>query len=87
VIRVPAQDRGHAIDLLQQHDAHELVRPGERTEGELQIGLIGECRREAVRTADHERDVAPAIVPTAHFLAVLTSRGYPLLTQSGHAGL
>ena len=36
MIRMPAQDRDRAIDLLEQHHAHELVRPGERAEGQMQ---------------------------------------------------
>src|ERR1700712_2848352 len=62
VIRVPRQNRGRAIDLLQQHDAHDLVWPGLRAESEMQVGLIRERRREAVGAADHEDGVAPAIV-------------------------
>ncbi len=33
MIRVPREDRRRAVDLLQQHDAHELVRPVRRAEG------------------------------------------------------
>ena len=62
---MPHQDRGGAINLLQQHDAHELMRPGERAEGQPQRRLIRQSRCETVRAADHEDGVARGIVPDA----------------------
>src|SRR6516165_4574325 len=40
VIGVPAQNRGRTIELLEQHDADELMRPGQGPEGERQVGLL-----------------------------------------------
>ena len=40
VVRMPGQYGGGPVNLFQQHDAHELMRPGGRTEGQAQIGLI-----------------------------------------------
>ena len=70
MIRVSHQDRGGAVDLFQQHDAHELMRPGERPEGEMQGGVLGERSRKPVGATDHEGGVAPAIVPAAQAATV-----------------
>ena len=37
VIRVPGQDRDGAVELLQEHHPHELMRPGRRAEAQLQV--------------------------------------------------
>ena len=50
-------DRGGAIDLL-SNSAHELVRPGQRAECKMQVGLFGQ-RREPVRAADHNATSRP----------------------------
>ena len=48
------EDGGRPIDLLQQHDTHQLVRPGRRSEGEPETGLVGEGGGQTVRAADDE---------------------------------
>src|SRR5581483_11115982 len=51
MVGMSGQDCGDAVELLHEHDAHQLVRPGRRAEGELQVGLVGEAGGEPVRTA------------------------------------
>ena len=54
MVRLPAQDRRGAVELLRQHDAGELVRQRQRAEGEAQLGPRQELGREARRAADDE---------------------------------
>ena len=60
------QKGGRPIDLFQQHDAHQLMRPGGGAEGEPQVGAVADAAAEAVGAADHEDGggtpgVAPAL--------------------------
>ena len=48
---------GHGtVELLQQHDPHELVRPGGGAEGDGEISLFPQARCETVGGADDEGD-------------------------------
>ena len=40
MIGVAGQDRRHPVELLPQHHPHQLMRPGQRTERQHQIGLV-----------------------------------------------
>src|SRR3954469_1065258 len=66
MIGVARKDADGAVDLLQQHDAHELVRPGDGAEREPHVCLIAETRGKTVVAADDEHGGRAAIVaPTA----------------------
>src|SRR5215208_1439306 len=72
VIGMPGQERGGPIDLLQQHDPHQLMRPGGGAEGQPQVGAVAQHTAEAIRPADHEgrrrtAGVAPAPDPLGEF--------------------
>ena len=56
MVGVPAQDRGRAVELFGQHDADELVGPGEGGEAQRQAGGGDEAGVEAVGATDHERN-------------------------------
>src|SRR6516164_8667737 len=49
------------VKLLQQHDPHQLVRPGGRAEGQSQFSLIAQGRRQPVGAANHEDHCRPAV--------------------------
>ena len=57
-----AQDRRGAVELLRQHDAHQLVRPGEGRKAQGQVGARDEIGIEPVGAADDEADAGPAVV-------------------------
>ena len=62
-----ARENGRrAIELLAQHDAHQLVRPGRRAERQHQIGLVANRLVVPVGAAngDHER-LATAVAQLA----------------------
>ena len=40
MVRMSGQDRKGPINLLQQHDSHELMGPGRSTEGEAEVGAL-----------------------------------------------
>ncbi len=42
------------IELFEQHDAHELMRPSGGSEREPELGTLGEARRQSIGTADDE---------------------------------
>ena len=48
------QDRRGAIDLLKQHHAHQLMRPGRGAEGDLNFGALAQTWRDPIRAADDE---------------------------------
>ena len=63
VVGVSGQDSAGAIKLFQQHDAHQLVRPGGLAEGKLELGALVQARRQPVGAADqkaHRRTVLGA---------------------------
>jgi len=49
---MPGENGAGAIELFQQHDAHELMRPSGGSEREPELGACGQARRESVGTAD-----------------------------------
>jgi len=49
---MPGENRARAIELFEQHDAHELMRPSGGSEREPELGSRGEARRESIGTAD-----------------------------------
>ena len=40
VVGVSGEDRDGAVELLEQHDAHELMRPGGGAEREPELGAL-----------------------------------------------
>jgi hypothetical protein len=40
MVRMPGQDGGGAIELFEQHDAHQLMRPGGSPKRERQVGAL-----------------------------------------------
>ena len=61
MVGMPGQDRDAAVELLQKHDANELVRPGRRTEGNDKARLFTQAGRQPIGRADgeHDRGLAP----------------------------
>ena len=57
--------RDGAVELLQQHDAHQLVRPGGAPKASRRVGLLAQARREAVGAADDEDHRRPPVVAPA----------------------
>ncbi len=57
VIGVSGQDGDGAIDLLQRHNTHQLVRPCHRAEGDDTSGLTTQFGIESIRSAD-DKDIA-----------------------------
>src|SRR5262249_27148183 len=75
MIRMSRQNRDGAVELLQQHDAHELVRPGRGAEREHEVGAALELDAESVGAADDEDGgracgVAPALQRGGERIAV-----------------
>ena len=60
MVWLPGQDLVAPVDLLEQHDARELV--GQRQAPEREAVVDG-VEREPVRAADDEADVTPALAP------------------------
>src|SRR5580698_9269088 len=56
MIRVAGKNGSGAIELLQEHDAHQLMRPGGRAERDLEFGASVEARRKPIGAADDEAD-------------------------------
>src|SRR5688572_11474349 len=96
VVRVARQYRGRPIELLGQHDADQLVRPGEGGEAQRQVGFAHEGGIETVSAADDEADGRAAVVAPAgqlpseggrrHGLAVLVERDPDAFGESGAEG-
>lgn len=57
----PPHNFERAVQLLGQHNAHQLMRHGHSAEGELLIGTLQHFIRQAQRAADHEGDRAAAL--------------------------
>lgn len=57
MICMPMDDPEGAVDLLNEHEAHELVRVGQFAEGDVLIGAGQDGLAEAERAADDEDDV------------------------------
>ena len=54
MIGVPGENGAGAIKLFQHHHAHELMRPGRRPEGELELGAFAQALRKPIGAADDE---------------------------------
>src|SRR5262245_10241287 len=65
VVRMAGEQRHGAIELLEQHDAHELVGPRGGPEGEDEIGFVAQMSRYAIGSPDQEERCRPPIVPPA----------------------
>src|ERR1700692_4035164 len=66
VVGMPGEDRHGAVKLLEQHDPHELVRPGCGSERECEIGAPLDLGAQSVAAADAEdRGGTTAIAPAA----------------------
>src|SRR5271169_3108619 len=61
MIRMAGEDRRGAVKLFQQHDAHQLVRPGGGAERQPQLGLGAQARRQAIGAADHKDHGRPVV--------------------------
>ena len=61
VIGMVRQDALRAIDLLDEHDAGQHVRPGERAEPEHEARLLDQGRIEPVGPADDESEMSAAL--------------------------
>jgi hypothetical protein len=48
------QQRRGPVDLFQEHDGHQLVRPGRRTEGDPQVGAVAQRDADPVSAAGHK---------------------------------
>ena len=70
MIGMAGENCAGAVKLLEQHDPHQLMRPGRLAEGEPDLGALDQAWRQAVGAADDE----------AHRRAVL---GTPLAQQAG----
>src|SRR5688500_4323286 len=57
MIGMAGQDRRRPINLLHQHDPHQLMGPGRRAEREHSLHLAPQFRRKSVRPADHKYNV------------------------------
>ena len=57
MIGVAGQNRRRPINLLHQHDPHQLMGPGRRAEGEHCLDRAPQFGRKSVRSADHEYNV------------------------------
>ena len=58
MIRFPVHDLEGAVDLLQQHDAENLVRKCRPSKGKAEIRPREHLRRMAERAADGKRNAA-----------------------------
>lgn len=58
MIRMPMDNPERSVDLLDKHQAHELVRVGQFAEGDVLVGAGQDGLAESERAADDEDDVA-----------------------------
>src|SRR5262245_58832239 len=75
-----SREHGHgAIDLLEQHDPHELMRPSRGAERDMQVGFVMQSGRKTIGSADDEYDRwSTGIAPTPQ--AVGESRAVEILS-------
>lgn len=62
MIGVSGKDGGYTVELFAQHDAHQLMRPCQRAEGDDQFRLVAQRLAVAVRAADRDDQRLAAIV-------------------------
>ncbi len=65
MIRVAGKDCQRPIELLDDENAHDLVRQSERSEGDDEIGPLPHPGVEPVRSADGARESRPALIAPA----------------------
>src|SRR5262245_23825159 len=65
MIGVPGENGGGAVELLQEHDANKLMRPGRRAEGNGKACFLPQAGREPVGSADDEYDRRLVLLPPA----------------------
>ena len=58
VVGMAGQNGGGAIELLCQHDAHQLMRPCKRPEGQHERGVFAQARIVTIGTADGDDKLA-----------------------------
>jgi len=78
---VPGQERRGPINLFQQHDAHQLMRPGGRAESQPQLGALAQIGRQPVSAAagrTQADSVIPVVRPSDAELATRTVLPAPL---------
>src|ERR1700720_418773 len=63
MVRVAGENRSGAIELLEQHDADELMRPGRRAKGQDVPGAPAQALRNAVGPADHKTQGGAVLLP------------------------
>jgi len=51
---MPRQDGGSTVDLFQQHDPHQLMRPGCPAESHAHLGAFQQAWRKSICSADNE---------------------------------
>src|SRR5579884_1283190 len=73
MVGMAGQNRAGAIKLFEQHDAHELMRPGRGAERKGYVGALPQARSEAIGAAKDETDRRAVFIP-------------PLAKQSRKAG-
>jgi len=56
MIRVTGQNGGGAVELLEQHDAHQLMRPSGLAEREFQVGALAQAVGKPIGGTDHKSD-------------------------------
>src|SRR5689334_25291542 len=62
MIRMTGENRAGAIELLEQHDAHELMRPSCGTKRQNPAGAAAQTLRDTVSAADDEAHRAPVLL-------------------------
>jgi hypothetical protein len=85
VIRVAGENLLGAVKLLQQHAAHQQMRPSHRAERQHRIGAGDKLPIEAVGATDRESEHgATLIAPLAETLGEITARpGKAALVKRG----
>src|SRR5580704_9782057 len=68
MVGMAGQDGPGTVNLLQHHDAHELMRPSGRAEGELQFGALAQASRKPIGAADDKACGRPVfLAPFAQY--------------------
>ena len=83
---MPGQNGDRAVELLEQHDPYQLMRPGSGSEGDRQIGPLAQARRESVGAANQENYCSPAVGPPLGELACETGtvEAFPMGIEQYH---
>src|SRR5262249_54552635 len=65
MIGVPGENGGRAVELLQEHDANKLMRPGRLTKSNGKACLLTQAGCQPVGSADDEYDRGLVLLPPA----------------------